>query len=665
MLYRLNGFALLLIASVLLCCATPSRAVASSDDVPAWLKQAATATAPTYDKRVPAVVLYSERSVNVADDGRIVTTVNYAVRVLTREGREEAYAAALYHTDAGKVRELKAWLLRPDGSIKKYGKDETLDLALSPDDVYDEARVRAISARGDVELPGTVFGYESVTEERTIFTQDNWDFQHNLPTLLSRYSLTLPAGWRASGVVFNHDKVEPAVAGTTYAWELKNLPFIEDEPNSPTMSSLSPRLAVSFYPPDATRSVMAPGFNSWSEVSRWLSTLHDPQAEPDDALATKARSLTADAKTELEKIQAIARYAQSVHWISIQMGVSRGGGMRPHRAAEVFAKNYGDCKDKANLMRAMLRAVKITAFPVAIYSGDRTYVREEWPSPNQFNHCIIAIKVGDETQAAAVVRHPALGRLLIFDPTDESTPVGDLPDHEQGSWALLIAAGDDGTLLRMPVMSPESNQLERTAEVTLAPDGSISAAIHERASGQSGAHWRQVFKGLARPDFTHAIESWMSGGATGAKFSKIEPEDAHTDGRFALEVEFTAAAYAQSMQNRLLVFKPAVVTRGDSVRLVETTRKHPVVLESEAFSETVRFKLPEGFDVDEMPDAVKIDSDFGNYTATYVVKDGHLVYTRTLVQRAATIPVEKYGDVRAFFGRVRASEEAPVVLARK
>ena len=72
----------------------------------------------------------------------------------------------------------------------------------------------------------------------------------------------------------------------------------------------------------------------------------------------------------------------------------------------MLAKAYGDCKDKANLMRAMLKTVGITAYPVFIYSGDATLVREEWPSPTQFNHCIIAMKVGDETQAPTVVQHP-------------------------------------------------------------------------------------------------------------------------------------------------------------------------------------------------------------------------------------------------------------------
>ena len=89
------------------------------------------------------------------------------------------------------------------------------------------------------------------------------------------------------------------------------------------------------------------------------------------------------------------------------------------------------------------------------------------------------------------------------------------------------------------------------------------------------------------------------------------------------------------------------------------------MLESQSFNETARFKLPAGFDVDELPDPVKVDSDFGSYTASYEVKDGQLLYTRKLVQRAVTIPAAKYAEVRAFFGRVRASEEAPVVLARK
>jgi transglutaminase-like putative cysteine protease len=48
----------------------------------------------------------------------------------------------------------------------------------------------------------------------------------------------------------------------------------------------------------------------------------------------------------------------------------------------VLARNYGDCKDKAALMRALLKAAGIDSYAVIIYSGDRHFVRPEWPGPD-------------------------------------------------------------------------------------------------------------------------------------------------------------------------------------------------------------------------------------------------------------------------------------------
>lgn len=161
------------------------------------------------------------------------------------------------------------------------------------------------------------------------------------------------------------------------------------------------------------------------------------------------------------------------------------------------------------------------------------------------------------------------------------------------------------------------------------------------------------------------IERWITRGANGATISKIEPSDSNADGSFALNVEFAAPAYGQSMRGRLLVFKPAVVSRRESLPLTESTRKHPIVLEAQAYTETVRVKLPAGFAVDEMPEAAKLDAPFGNYSATYEVKDGQLIFTRSLVLRTMTIPADQYAQVRGFFGRMLATEQAPVVLIKK
>jgi hypothetical protein len=654
MLNFLSGF-----RSVLFCLTVFVTPVLAGDDAPAWLRQAASASTPSYQKDVPGVILLDDNHFTIDEEGKVTRTVFYAVKILTREGRGLAKASEVYETDKGKIKELRAWLIYPSGNVKKFGKDDTADLAYVDNDVYNEARVRVISGSNEAE-PGAVFGYEAIVEARDFFNQFEWPFQGRLPVVTSRYNLNLPTGWRADSLTFNHAKVEPTISGSAWTWELKNLAPIEPEPSSPEVTNLAPRLAVSVTPA-ANAKARSLSFNSWADVSRWTNELSDPQIELNDALASKARELTANAKTELEKIHAIGRYAQNINYISIQIGIGR---FRPHSAIDVFNKSYGDCKDKANLMRAMLKAIGVTAYPVIIYSGDPTYVREEWPSPTQFNHCIIAVKVSDEVQAPTIITHPKIGRLLIFDPTDENTPVGDLPDHEQGSFAL-IAAGEQGALMRMPVTPPEANNLERETEITLEAEGAITAIIRERSVGQSAVGERRLFRRLPRPDYVKRIESWITRGATGAKISKVEPADHHSDGRFALNVEFAVPGYAQSMRGKLLVFKPVIVSQRNGLDLSATARRHPIVLEAEAFREIVRVKLPSGFEVDEMPDSAKLETPFGKYSATYEIKDGQLIFTRQLVVQAGTIPAAQYSSVREFFGRIRGVEVSPVVLAKK
>lgn len=629
---------------------------------PSWLRQAATASVPTtYEKNVRAVVLHSEQQVTLENSGMLVTTENKALKILTREGREEAVALAFYLVSSGKVRDMNAWLIRPDGTTKEYDKKTIIDRISDTDDVYNEGRLKIIDGSDDVDA-GYIFGYTIVSEDRPLFYQDRWFFQDNLPTLVSRYTLNLPSNWKASSITFNYADVKPQVSGTSYTWELRNLAPIADEPMSPSFVNMVPRIAINFSPNDAQAVDRA--FSNWTEVSRWASKLYDPQVIVDDTVAAKAQELTANARTEMEKIRAIGTFVQNLQYISIDIGVGYGNGYRPRPSNLVLARGYGDCKDKANLMRAMLRALKIEAYPIAIYSGDANYVREEWVSPGQFNHCIIAVKISDGTEAATVINHPKLGRLMIFDATDPFTPVGDLPDHEQGSLALIIA-GENGGLSKMPVTPPEFNAWKRTVEVNLKGDGAIDGTIREKATGQKSTYARALFRSLSNSDFNKVIENWLTRGATAAKLVKLTPNDKQADSSFDLDVEFSAPSYGQLMQNRLLVFKPAIVSRSNSIYLTEQIRKNPVSLDADSFDETTVFTLPQGFIVDEMPDAVSLDTPFGKYKTSYEVKDNKLTYTRSLTMNRSTLSVDKYAAIREFYSKILASEQSPVVLLRK
>ena len=72
-------------------------------------------------------------------------------------------------------------------------------------------------------------------------------------------------------------------------------------------------------------------------------------------------------------------------------------------------------------------------------------------------------------------------RYLIFDPTNERTPVGNLPEYEQGSYGIL-AAGGASQIIALPVLPPEANGKERNANFTLAADGALTGTVDTTAS---------------------------------------------------------------------------------------------------------------------------------------------------------------------------------------
>lgn len=633
---------------------------ALADEAPSWLRELATASVPAYEKNVAAAVLLNETSVAVEDSGRMVTTTRSAIRILTREGRARAVAEVFYRTDGGKVKNLDAWMVSPSGAVKKFGKNETTDLAFVNEDIYNELRMRVIDA-SDRADPGATFGFEGQTEERSVFTQFDWPFQDKLPVKLARFELTLPPAWRAESITFNHAPVQPQISGSTSAWQLRDLAPIETEEAAPEISSLAPRLAVSFFPPAGAKTP-ARSFSSWTDVSKWLSELNDSQAVPSAALEAKAKELVSNKSTEFERIEAIGRYVQGVRYVSIQMGASRGGGLKPHPAAEVFAKGYGDCKDKANLMRAMLRSVGVEAWPVAIYSSDRMYVHAEWPSPEPFDHAIIAIRVSDQVQGRAVAAYAPLGRLLFFDPTDEY-PLGWLPEPELGSQALIIA-GENGGLVRMPLPDPAGRRIERHSQVALSADGGITVRVHERNLGSAAVMNRSILSRTGMPEYQKWMERRIASTATSATISKLEPKEPGP-AEFTLDFGFSAPHYAQLMQGRLLVFKPALLAHDGWPNLNDTSRKTPIVLEARSFTDSIEVQVPEGFIVDELPPSVRAETSFASWEASVSVTEEKLIFTRKLQLETSIIPAEEYRQVRDFFNRVAESEQEPVVLIRR
>ncbi len=636
-------------------------ALLAKDATPPWVHDAAAITPKAeFPSKVASVVLLHEEHLTVAPDGKWSATERGAIKIL-QPGRHNISAWRAYNTKSGRIRDFRGWLILPSGKEIEYQKNNILDEALSTEYTYDESRAKKLDCDPDAP-PGSVFAYEVTQEEDSVFTTYPYAFQDSEPVMISRFVLTLPSAWEARASIFNHAEIQPKVEGGTSSWELRDLPWIEREEHSPGLESIAPWIGVTYFPSSGSNPALRSS-KDWQAVSQMLSGFVDPAAEPTAVVRAKSAALTQGAKTELDKIRAIAAFAQQTNYVEVAMNLTKGGGMTPHPAEQVLTRNYGDCKDKAALMRSLLKAAGIDAYAVVIFSGDREFVRPEWPSAMQFNHAIVAVKVSSETSAPTVLNHPRLGRLLIFDPTDPVTPVGDLPSDEQASYALVIA-GPDGDLVKMPQLPTASARIERTVEARMDDNGHLAAHLVTEYFGQAGSSVRYVTSHGGMDQFKKNLERTYSRRLGGVTLDKITPSDHATENRMELTVDLGVGQFGQFMQQKMLVLKPGVLAPDTDYMFSNKERKLPVRLESRLRQDSVVIQLPAGFAIDEIPDPIEIESPYGIYHASWKTNNSTVTFEQSLEIKETRAAPAEYAKVKDFFDRVLGGQSAPVVLLK-
>jgi hypothetical protein len=538
---------------------------------PDWAVRAAAAPPFVQEAESGGVILLDDVAVTVGVDQQVTTRRRVALRVLTAEGARGASLREIYLADSGRIKSLRGWRMQA-GRSEEIDQRLIHDVAMAPNDLYNESRARVVAPRN--LAPGDILVIESERIEATPFPQLEWVLQDEWPAREIRRALTLPAGWDARSITFNHPEIVPERRNQTLTWQARQVPAVPAEVAAPAVIARAARLAVTFGPASVT------ALDDWQSVSRWLFELSDPQAAPNPALAAKARALTESATTEIDRIRAIGRYVQRVPYVSIQTGLGRGGGYRPRPAADVLERNYGDCKDKANLMRALLESLGIRAHLVALYAGDAEYVRPEWASAQQFNHCILAIDVSPAIGGPAVIERDPYGRMLFFDPSDAATPVGELPRHEQNGLALIAATGGL-PLVRLPSARPDWQTIDDRVEVTLSAAGMLEGHLRQITAGSPAGDERRTYD-LAPGSYVNGLEAAFRRELPGVRITSGMIDDDERNNRFQLTLDFETAGAVQRVNGGAWLVRLPGGVRAYLPVLPAANRQSPVHLPATA-----------------------------------------------------------------------------------
>jgi hypothetical protein len=384
-----------------------------------------------------------------------------------------------------------------------------------------------------------------------------------------------------------------------------------------------------------------------------------------EAIKQKVSALTAGKTTQLQKMQAIANFVQrDIRYVAIQLGI---GGWQPHAAPDVFAHRYGDCKDKATLMRTMLREIGVESYHVVI-NTQRGSVTRESPAHNGFNHVIVAIKLPDDLKdpsLIAVMQHPKLGRILFFDPTyDELMPFGQIGGYLQANYGLLVTP-EGGELVQLPQQPSAMNSIQRAGKLTLDDKGVLRGEVKEVRLGDRASEERRRLRNVTKnEDRIKPIESILAGSLSSFQIVRASLINVdRTDLPFGFNYSFESDHYAKNAGNLLLVRPRVLGSKSWGVLETKEPRKFPIEFDGPSRdTDNFEIALPSGYEVDELPPPMDVDFSFGSYHSKTEASGQSLHYTRAVEIKELSVPVSQMDDLKKFYRMIAADERNTAVL---
>ncbi len=356
------------------------------------------------------IVLYDRVEVTFFGDGRHIWKEERTIKILTMKGvKERGEVVIPFSTKHQKLEVLYAYTKLPDGRVLKPNK-EAYNIVFPPFEseapIYSDLKYQTISMPG--VIPGSTIYYGFVLETvkpymKGQFWAGNY-FQERYPVKEATFLVHVPVGRKVKIKSYHMEEkpeIEKGKQHITYKWVVKNVPAIECEPSMPPLDELAKKVVIT-------------SLSSWNQVASWYYSLAKEAMFPCKEVRSAAGKVTQGSKTKEEAIRRIYNFvSQNIRYVGMEFGIN---GYKPHKACEVLKNRYGDCKDHATLLVAMLRAIGVKAYPVLIPTQDTANLDPDVPRPTAFDH-----------EIAAVVKD---GHYVFLDTTSEVTPFGDLPSGD-------------------------------------------------------------------------------------------------------------------------------------------------------------------------------------------------------------------------------------------
>lgn len=475
----------------------------------------------TAEKFAPATVLFERDSYVIGADGRVTYTHQMISRIETQaavEGWSEL--SERWEPWYQKRPEIHARVIQPDGKVSELDQKTITDAPAKEEDdeTYTDARIRK------APLPGVVAG--AIIEENLVL-EDKQPFFSGGGVYRDYLSRGVP-------VVRTELAIDaPKELSLQYKAHLLPQLKVTDEDQAGVRHL---RLVQGYLPAHvdsdidlSTHQLLSPMIEfstgkSWAAVAAAYRQLSDGQIDPAKVKSLLPSGSQADRMATIQLI--VSRLHKEVRYTGIEFGEAA---LQPQTATEVLKRHYGDCKDKAAMLVAMLRAAGIPANLALLDAGPGIDVTPELPGMNEFDHAIVYVPASGSDAA------------LWIDATADYAQVGILPSMDQGREALIVAEGTESLTLT-PRPGPEEDKLVETREFVMSEYGGAHIVESSQTHGDIDESYRSDFGAEDTREKKADLESYAKNQYLAKALTAVEHGEGHDFSKpFSLKLDMAEA----------------------------------------------------------------------------------------------------------------------------
>lgn len=579
-----------------------------------------------------AETLLDRSVVSVHVDGTVQEFHQSLVRVLNDRGVRAYDRFRTYFAEGNQRVEFKEGrVIHADGSIERArlqefsggqansGEYRPAMIDLPPIEVGDLIEIQYVLEDVQQSFFGDYFGRRE-------------SFQSTLPTHEKTFILRVPIkrpfyfhyrNLDVSPTVERREGTEDDATETvTYTWTTRNIEKHNPEPGMPPRSESDPTLEIST-------------FETWEDFSRWYWSLIRKQFEMSPEMISKVDELTEGLESRVDRIRALYDFVvQEIRYNAWEFGVH---GFKPYNAPTIFARRFGDCKDKATLLTVMLGHIGIDAFPVLIKAVESRGSEDlTLPMVNHFNHCISYVPGGKGEHD------------LFLDGTATHNRLEELPSSDAGA-TVLVVRPEGSTIEQVPWSRPVDLGIEEDVQVRLGEDGGADMEIRGRALGDYGSVLRRHFEVAGnRKTLLEQIYGRRFAGSTVEDENFSDLQDLSEPVSYHLRLRIPDLLH-DSPEGKSL---NAIDDFFQSNRMLEgmgslETRKTDIILGAPRRAQLkVTLHLPPTLGIKSVPKNRSVSNASSRLETRYDLKPDRVEYNRTLEITAPRIPVTSYERFR-------------------